>query len=123
GRPPLGVDGYVPLVAASSLPIVAIGDITPADAAGLAGAGVAGVALVRAVMDAPGPAATVREVLSGFAAGRPGWAPAHVPGAQVPGTPLSRWTQGCAGRRGPRVGLARGRGGSEGGWAGGGPGV
>src|SRR5699024_7569404 len=34
GRPPLGVDGYVPLVAASSLPIVAIGDITPADAAG-----------------------------------------------------------------------------------------
>ena len=72
GRPPLGVDGYVPLVAASSLPIVAIGDITPADAAGLAGAGVAGVALVRAVMDAPDPAATVREVLSGFAAGRPG---------------------------------------------------
>lgn len=69
GRPPLGVDGYVPLVAASSLPIVAIGDVTPADAADLAGAGVAGAALVRAIMDAPDPAATVREVLSGFTAG------------------------------------------------------
>lgn len=72
GRPPLGVEGYVPLVAASSLPIVAIGDVTPADATDLAGAGVAGVALVRAVMDAPDPAATVRKVLSGVAAGRPG---------------------------------------------------
>ena len=68
GRPPLGVEGYGPLVAASSLPIVAIGDVTPADAAALAGTGVAGVAVVRAVMEAPDPASAVREVLSGFAA-------------------------------------------------------
>lgn len=67
GRPPLGVEGYVALVAASSLPIVAIGDVTPADSAALAGTGVAGVALVRAVMEAPDPAAVVREVLTGFA--------------------------------------------------------
>lgn len=69
GRPPLGVAGYAPLVAVSSLPIVAIGDVTPEDAAALARTGVAGVALVRAVMDAPDPAATVREVLSALAAG------------------------------------------------------
>lgn len=68
GRPPLGVAGYPPLVAASSLPIVAIGDVTPADSAALAGTGVAGVALVRAVMEAPDPAAMVREVLTGLAA-------------------------------------------------------
>ena len=67
GRPPLGVEGYVALVAASSLPIVAIGDVTPADSAALAGTGVAGVALVRAVMEAPDPAAVVREVITGFA--------------------------------------------------------
>ncbi|ATG53827.1 thiamine phosphate synthase [Brachybacterium ginsengisoli] len=67
GRPPLGVEGYVALVAASSLPIVAIGDVTPADSAALAGTGVAGVALVRAVMAASDPAAVVREVLTGFA--------------------------------------------------------
>lgn len=68
GRPPLGVEGYVPLVAVSSLPVVAIGDVTPADSAALAGTGVAGVALVRAVMAASDPAAVVREVLTGFAA-------------------------------------------------------
>src|SRR5699024_4103232 len=72
GRPPLGVDGYVPLVAVSSLPIVAIGDVTPADATALAGAGVAGVALVRAVMEAPDPSTVVREVLTGVAADRTG---------------------------------------------------
>ncbi|ASK65482.1 thiamine phosphate synthase [Brachybacterium avium] len=69
GRPPLGVEGYAPLVAASSLPIVAIGDVTPADAAPLACTGVAGVAVVRAVMGAADPAAAVREVLAGLAAG------------------------------------------------------
>ncbi|ATG50948.1 thiamine phosphate synthase [Brachybacterium vulturis] len=67
GRPPLGVEGYLPLVAASSLPIVAIGDVTPADAAALARTGVAGVAVVRAVMGAPDPQAVVAEVLAGLA--------------------------------------------------------
>ena len=67
GRAPLGVEGYPPLIAASSLPIVAIGDVTPADAAALARTGVAGVALVRALMAAPDPSAVVHEVLDGFA--------------------------------------------------------
>ena len=68
GRPALGVEGYRPLVAATSLPVVAIGDVGPEDARDLAGTGVAGAALVRAIMDAPDPAAVVREVLRGFAA-------------------------------------------------------
>ncbi|MEE1650770.1 thiamine phosphate synthase [Brachybacterium sp. J144] len=63
GREPLGVAGYPALVAATSLPIVAIGDVTPADVPALRATGVAGVALVRAVMDAEDPAAVVREVL------------------------------------------------------------
>lgn len=65
GRDPLGVEGYPPIVAATSLPVVAIGDITPADVPALMGAGVAGVALVRSIMDADDPAAVVRDVLSG----------------------------------------------------------
>ena len=68
GRPALGVAGYPPLVAATSLPVVAIGDVRPADVRALAGTGVAGVALVRAVMNALDPAGAVREVLRGFAA-------------------------------------------------------
>ena len=67
GHPPLGIEGYRALTAASSLPIVAIGDVTPEDAPALVQAGAAGVALVRAVMDAPDPARTVRTVLAGIA--------------------------------------------------------
>ena len=67
GRPALGVEGYRPLVGATNLPVVAIGDVRPEDARALAGTGVAGVALVRGIMDAPDPTAAVREVLRGFA--------------------------------------------------------
>jgi len=66
GREPLGVDGYPALVRATMLPIVAIGDVTPADAPALSRTGVAGLALVRAVMEAPDPGAAVREVLEGM---------------------------------------------------------
>jgi thiamine-phosphate pyrophosphorylase len=66
GRPALGSSGYPPLVAATTLPLVAIGDVQPADVPGLAAAGVAGVALVRAIMDAPDPGAVVSQVLAGF---------------------------------------------------------
>lgn len=66
GRPPLGVEGYRPLVAASRVPVVAIGDVRPDDAAALAGSGVAGVALVRALMEARDPAGEVARVLEGF---------------------------------------------------------
>ncbi len=64
GREPLGLAGYPPIVAATTLPVVAIGDVTPADVAALRATGVAGVALVRAVMDAADPASVVRAVLS-----------------------------------------------------------
>lgn len=66
GRTPLGVDGYPPLVAATELPMVAIGDVKPSDAESLAGTGVAGLALVRAIMAAEDPAAVVRQVLAAF---------------------------------------------------------
>ncbi|HLR28909.1 MAG TPA: thiamine phosphate synthase [Ruania sp.] len=66
GREPLGVRGYRDLVAATGLPIVAIGDIRPEDAPALAGTGVAGVALVRALMGAEEPESVVREVLAAF---------------------------------------------------------
>lgn len=66
GRPFLGVDGYPPLVAATSLPIVAIGGITTADVPALARTGVAGVAVVREVMDAPDPEAAARAIVAAF---------------------------------------------------------
>ena len=65
-RPALGLDGYRPLVQASALPIVAIGDVTPDDVAELVGTGIAGVAMVRHVMEADDPAAVVRGVLADF---------------------------------------------------------
>jgi thiamine-phosphate pyrophosphorylase len=68
GREPLGLEGYPALVRSTMLPIVAIGDVTPADVPALSRTGIAGVALVRSVMDAPDPAAAVREVLEGMGA-------------------------------------------------------
>nr|WP_211209001.1 thiamine phosphate synthase [Corynebacterium halotolerans] len=66
GRPPLGLAGYPPLVAESPVPVVAIGDVTPADAADLAETGVAGVAVSRGFMHASDPAAVARGILAGF---------------------------------------------------------
>lgn len=66
GRPALGVEGYRPLVAATSLPIVAIGDVTADDVPALAQTGIAGVAIVRAIMTAADPAAVVRQVLASY---------------------------------------------------------
>lgn len=70
GRPPLGVEGYRPLVAATRLPIVAIGDVTPGDVAALAATGIAGVCMVRALMAASDPSRVAREALSQFDAHR-----------------------------------------------------
>ncbi|GAA4531255.1 thiamine phosphate synthase [Brachybacterium paraconglomeratum] len=66
GRDPLGTAGYRTLVAATSLPVVAIGGVTPDDVPALAATGVSGVALVRAIMDAADPGFVVRGVLAGF---------------------------------------------------------
>lgn len=63
GRPPLGVAGYAPLVQASAIPIVAIGDITLDDVASLATTGIAGVCMVRSLMQADDPEAVARAVL------------------------------------------------------------
>lgn len=70
GRPPLGVEGYPPLVAASRVPVVAIGDVTPDDVPALAGTGVAGVAMVRAVMGAADPQAVVHGCVEAWESAR-----------------------------------------------------
>ncbi len=62
-RPPLGVEGYPPLVEASRVPVVAIGDVQTADVAELSETGIAGVAMVRQIMNAEDPGAVVRESL------------------------------------------------------------
>ncbi|KRE35766.1 thiamine-phosphate pyrophosphorylase [Janibacter sp. Soil728] len=55
GRPPVGLAGYPLRAAATDLPVIAIGDITPADIPLLSTTGIAGVAVVRAVMGARDP--------------------------------------------------------------------
>lgn len=64
GRMPLGVDGYRDLVAATRLPVVAIGGITAQDVPALARTGIAGVALVREIMEADDPERVARGIVS-----------------------------------------------------------
>ena len=71
GRDPLGVEGYPQLVALTELPVVAIGGITPHDVPALAATGIAGVAIVRSIMDAEHPGSVVQDVLTAFQAHRP----------------------------------------------------
>ncbi|MSS44769.1 thiamine phosphate synthase [Cutibacterium sp. WCA-380-WT-3A] len=66
GRAPRGVQGYPALVKASSLPIVAIGDVQVADVPSLVATGVSGVAMVRAIMGSDDPAQVVRQVVRAF---------------------------------------------------------
>lgn len=66
GREPLGLTGYPKVVAATQLPVVAIGDVTPQDVQALSVTGIAGVALVRAIMGAPQPGRVVSDVLSAW---------------------------------------------------------
>ncbi|QPK83743.1 thiamine phosphate synthase [Corynebacterium qintianiae] len=70
GRPLLGLEGYPALVAESAVPVVAIGDVTVDDAADLAATGVAGVAIVRGIMQAAGARDYVSDVVSEFERGR-----------------------------------------------------
>lgn len=70
GRDPLGLDGYPALVAASELPIVAIGDVTVDDAEDLARTGVDGVAIVRGIMNAEDPRDYVERVVASVDRGR-----------------------------------------------------
>ena len=66
GRTPLGLEGYPPLVAASAVPVVAIGDVQATDAAALAQTGVSGVAIVRAFMDSDDPTTLATTVVQAF---------------------------------------------------------
>lgn len=66
GRAPIGLKGYPALVDASPVPLVAIGDVTAADAPALAAAGVDGVAVVRGFAHSDDPAAYAREILEAF---------------------------------------------------------
>ncbi|HEY3411279.1 MAG TPA: thiamine phosphate synthase [Propionicimonas sp.] len=81
-RPPLGIAGYPPLVAATTLPIVAIGDIQPADVPALSTTGIAGVAVVRAIMEAIDPGHVATEILSNWRG------PASLPRSDVTGWPV-----------------------------------
>ena len=67
GRPPIGLEGYPALVELSEVPLVAIGDVRPADAPALAATGVAGLAIVRGFTDpTTTPDAVVRAILAAF---------------------------------------------------------
>ena len=70
GRKPIGLEGYLALVEASRLPMVAIGDVTVDDAYALAGTGVDGVAIVRGIMHADNPRAYCERVVAEFDRGR-----------------------------------------------------
>lgn len=69
GRPPLGLAGYTPIVSASRLPVVAIGDVTKADAPALSSTGVSGLAVVRGLMHAEDTQAYARKMIAGFERG------------------------------------------------------
>lgn len=66
GRPPVGLAGYSLRVAATRLPVIAIGDVTLADVPALSATGVAGVAVVREVMGAADPGAAAAAVLAAW---------------------------------------------------------
>lgn len=70
GRPLIGVEGYPALVAASKLPMVAIGDVTADDASALAATGVDGLAVVRGFSQAADPEDYARRLIAGFEEGR-----------------------------------------------------
>lgn len=60
----LGLEGLAEVARASSVPVVAIGGVTPANAADALAAGAAGVAAVAAIMGAADPSAVVRAFLA-----------------------------------------------------------
>jgi thiamine-phosphate pyrophosphorylase len=59
---PLGIDGLRALVRIATCPVVALGGIGPENAAAVAATGVAGLAAIRSIRDAPNPGAAVRSM-------------------------------------------------------------
>jgi thiamine-phosphate pyrophosphorylase len=60
--PPIGVEGLRQIVRAVSIPVVAIGGVTPQNAPAAVEAGAVGVAVISAVMGAPDPEAAARQL-------------------------------------------------------------
>ncbi|MCS7221109.1 MAG: thiamine phosphate synthase [Anaerolineae bacterium] len=60
--PPIGVEGLRQIVRAVSIPVVAIGGVTPQNASAAIEAGAVGVAVISAVMGAPDPEAAARRL-------------------------------------------------------------
>jgi thiamine-phosphate pyrophosphorylase len=58
--PPLGVDALSEAAARAACPVIAIGGITTENAATVCAAGARGLAVIRAILDAPDPTATTR---------------------------------------------------------------
>lgn len=63
---PIGLQGLAAICAASTLPVIAIGGITAANARQVAGAGAAGVAVISAVVSADDIAAATRALKAAF---------------------------------------------------------
>jgi thiamine biosynthesis protein ThiS len=61
-RPPLGLDGLRRIVAASPIPVLAIGGISPANVRSVMAAGAYGIAVMSAVGAAEDPAAATRAI-------------------------------------------------------------
>jgi thiamine-phosphate pyrophosphorylase len=61
--PPIGLDGLAAIRAATTLPMVGIGGIGPANAASVRATGVAGICVVSAILGATDPAAATRALL------------------------------------------------------------
>lgn len=62
----IGPEGLRRVAAAVSIPVVAIGGVTPHRARELVGTGAAGVAVIGAVMAAPDPGEAARQLLAAF---------------------------------------------------------
>lgn len=74
----IGLDALAGVVAATTLPTVAIGGITADNAAAVRAAGVSGIAVVSAICGQPDPAAATRALLPG------GYRPPNRPAATEP---------------------------------------
>lgn len=73
GLPGRGLEALAAVCAAVPVPVVAIGGLSPGNAAAARAAGAAGVAVLSAVMAAPDPGAAVRELRAAWDEGVESW--------------------------------------------------
>jgi thiamine-phosphate pyrophosphorylase len=60
--PPIGIEGLKQIVSAVSIPVVAIGGVTPENAPLTIQAGAAGISVISAIFDAPDPAEATKKL-------------------------------------------------------------